>query len=341
MRTATLRLLPLPLMLFSASIASRATAAPAERAEQYQDAGRIVVVERAGAPRLDQKLRLLTDVTLRFDDERTQRAAVDATALVQIEGDGAREVEARGGRLVRELMPSLGIWLVEDTTGGDGVDLAARLRTADASARGIVHAVPNLYLAVRAFADYTPNDPELPAQWYFKNLGMEEAWGLSTGNADTRIVVIDTGCDLEHPDLAAKMGEGLDVADEDDDPSVEIDEQGFSHGTECAGLVGAVTDNEEGIAGGCPECGIHCVRMLDGELLPISANVAAFQFALDVDAAVVSNSWGFVDPAPVPSMLANAITNVAENGRGGRGAVVLFAAGNDDREIGDDELQAV
>jgi serine protease len=323
------------------SLPTLATAEPlAPRAQHYEDAGRMVAVERIGAPRLDQKSRLLTDIRLTFDAKRSVEGAVDTTALVQIEGDGDAEVEARGGRLVRELMPSLGIWLVEDTTGGDGVDLAARLRAGDASERGIVHALPNLYLRVKSFADFVPNDPEYPAEWYFHNLGMEEAWGLSQGDANTSIVVIDTGCDLEHPDLAAKFQEGIDVADEDDDPSYEADEEGAAHGTECAGIVGAVTNNEIGIAGGCPDCPIHCVRMLNGELLPISANVAAFQFALDVDAAVVSNSWGFAEPSPVPSMLANAIANVAENGRGGRGAIVLFAAGNDDREIGDDELQA-
>lgn len=313
----------------------------APRAQTYEDAGRVVAVERIGAPRLDQKFRLLTDVRLTFDAQRSMSGAVDSSALVKLEGDGADEVEARGGKLVRELMPSLGIWLVEDTTGGDGVDLAARLRVGDASARGIVHAVPNLYLPLKRFADFVPNDPMYPGQWFYQNLGMEEAWGLSIGDADTRIVVVDTGCDLEHPDLAAKMLEGIDVADEDDDPSPETDEEGAAHGTECAGLVAAVTNNDVGIAGACPECGIHCVRMLNGELLPISANVAAFQFALDVDAAVVSNSWGYAEPGPVSSILADAITNVATNGRGGKGAIVLFAAGNDDRELGDDELPAV
>jgi serine protease len=313
------------------------------RTHTYEDAGRTVAVERVGAPRLDHKFRLLTDVRLTFDAQRSIDAAIDGSALVELGMDGDLEVEARGGRLVRELMPSLGIWLVEDATGGDGVDLAARLSAGDAKARGIVHAIPNLYLRTKTFADYTPDDPELGAQWFFgeMKLDMTQAWGLSRGDAGTRIVVIDTGCDLTHPDLAAKMGEGADVVDEDDDPTFEIANPGAAHGTECAGLVAAVTDNDEGIAGACPECGIHCVRMLSGDLLPISANVAAFQFALDVDAAVVSNSWGFAEPAPVPSMLASAITNVAQNGRGGLGAVVVFAAGNDDREIADDELQAV
>jgi MYXO-CTERM domain-containing protein len=81
--------------------------------------------------------------------------------------------------------------------------------------------------------------------------------------------------------------------------------------------------------------------LLSDALVPVSADVDAFQFALDVDADVVSNSWGFVDPMPAPSALADAIDNVAKNGRGGKGAIVVFAAGNDDRELGDDEMEAL
>jgi serine protease len=86
---------------------------------------------------------------------------------------------------------------------------------------------------------------------------------------------------------------------------------------------------------------LRCVRLLTDGPTPTSADVDAFQFALDVGAAVVSNSWGYGQPTPVPQLLADAINNVFDNGRGGKGAIVLFAAGNDDRELGDDELEAV
>src|SRR5690606_25132431 len=112
-------------------------------------------------------------------------------------------------------------------------------------------------------------------------------------------------------------------------------------GTACAGIAAATTNNAEGIAGACPECRLRCVRMLQEAPTPISANIEAFQFAFDVGAAIVSNSWGFADPIDVPQPLADAIDNVYRNGRGGKGALVLFAAGNDDREIGPGELQSL
>jgi subtilisin family serine protease len=69
--------------------------------------------------------------------------------------------------------------------------------------------------------------------------------------------------------------------------------------------------------------------------------VEAFNFALQTNAAVVSNSWSFADPMPVPQVVADAIQEVFMNGRGGKGALVLFAAGNEDREIGADEMVAL
>src|SRR6185436_10257003 len=52
-------------------------------------------------------------------------------------------------------------------------------------------------------------------------------------------------------------------------------------------------------------------------------------------------SWGFTTATPVPKPLADAIQLVHEQGRGGLGALVVFAAGNDDRLLGAGELEAV
>lgn len=268
---------------------------------------------------------------LAFADGRQALAEIDRTAIVRVEPGTEAELAARGVRLVRPLMPSIGLWLVEDETGGDGLDVAAR----------VPRATPNLWLRRRLKSEHVPTDPRWGGQWYFQNLGMTEAWGITRGDPSTSVVVVDTGCDLGHPDLDGKLDPGRDVVDGDDDPSFEPGEPGAAHGTACAGLIAAETDNGEGIAGGCPECRLRCVRMLSEQGTPISADVEAFQFALEVDAAVISNSWGFVDPIPAPEPLAAAIAEVVTNGRGGRGAVVLFAAGNDDRELQDDEVEAL
>jgi serine protease len=97
-----------------------------------------------------------------------------------------------------------------------------------------------------------PNDTYyyLDQRIYLNNLvGLEAAWDSSTGRGCPPLVaVLDTGVQKDHPDLAASLwlprGWELDVADGDSDPS---DRDG--HGTGVVGVLGAQTDNRQGIAG--------------------------------------------------------------------------------------------
>ncbi|HEY8430608.1 MAG TPA: S8 family serine peptidase [Sandaracinaceae bacterium] len=271
------------------------------------------------------------------DDGAVLEARVDAHALVRLEP--GTDLSAHEVEVVRAVAPSIGVYRVRDRRGGDGLDLALRL----AGVPGVIDAIPDWRVPhVRRDVAIPPDDPRYPGQWYLERIDIEEAWAISDGDPSVTIVIVDSGCDLAHPDLAAVMDPGLDVVDGDGDPSPGP-ARGDEHGTACAGLAAAIGDNGEGIAGTCPECRLRCVRLLDGAAAetPISADIEAFQFALDTGAAVVSNSWGFALPVPVPDMLRAIIEAVVDDGREGRGAVVLFAAGNDDREIFDYEIQAV
>jgi serine protease len=275
---------------------------------------------------------------------RSAPATIDDTAIVQLEpGVTVDDVATQQGLTIRRpLMPSIGLWLIAGAAGEDGVDVAARLIDAD----GVHEAFPNLALRHR-IADvappFVPDDPRYPSQFFLDELRMEDAWAFSVGSADVRIAVVDNGCDLVHLDLADKFDPGHDVITDDEDPSYTPGAQGNEHGTACAGLVGALTNNNLDVAGACPLCRLSCTRLLPAasEPVPLDADVRAFEHALQDDVDVVSNSWGFIDAIPVPRVLAEAIVNVQQNGRGGRGAVVVFASGNDSREIGDDELLAV
>jgi len=269
-------------------------------------------------------------------------AFIGTEALVQLAvGSDAAEVGRRlGFRPLRALMPSRRLWLIESLSDEDGLDLAVRLQR-DAA---LVEALPDLYLerVHTETLDTAPNDPRYPGQWFWKLLGMEDAWKIESGRATVEVVVVDDGCDGQHPDLIDKLGPGKDVVDGDDDPSYAPGISNNSHGTSCAGLVAASTNNGIGIAGACPGCRMRCVRLLSPSgLVPTSADVETYQFVLDVNAAVVSNSWGFKTSTPVPTALAEAISQVYDQGRGGLGGLVVFAAGNDSRLLGGDELNAV
>ncbi len=276
---------------------------------------------------------------------RRTRARIGAGVIVQQRGGVAPAVAGLEVVVVKALMPSAGLWLVKSARAGeDGLALAARLAPLVDDGR-LAEAYPALRLKHRRAAALSgpPDDARYASQFYFEDIGIEAAWALSGGDPGVVVAVVDNGCDLLHPDLADKLDPGHDVVDEDEDPSYAAGEVGNEHGTACTGLVAAITNNGTDIAGTCPDCRATCTRLLPGDSqdVPLDADVQAFAHALDDDVDVVSNSWGFVDAFPVPGVLAAAITEVANNGRGGLGAIVVFAAGNDARAIADDELLAV
>jgi serine protease len=278
---------------------------------------------------------------------RSFHAQVGPHAVVQLRPGLRAAAAARESlrrlrlRPVRKLARALGIYVVAGESHEDGAALAARL----SQARDLDSAAPDLFTPrKRASIDLPPSDPRYGGQWYLDAIRIEDAWRISSGARDVTVAIVDDGCDLAHPDLAAQFVAGRDVFDGDDDPSFVPNQPGNAHGTACAGIVAAAPSNGVGIAGTCPECTLSCVRLLNNivdEGVPLSADIAAFDFAFRSGAAVVSNSWGFVESIPVASALAAAIRRVAEQGNGGRGAVVVFAAGNENRAIAADEIAAL
>ncbi|KPC77308.1 thermitase, partial [Thermoactinomyces vulgaris] len=63
-----------------------------------------------------------------------------------------------------------------------------------------------------------------------------------------KIAIVDTGVQSNHPDLAGKVVGGWDFVDNDSTP-----QDGNGHGTHCAGIAAAVTNNSTGIAGTAPK----------------------------------------------------------------------------------------
>lgn len=246
-----------------------------------------------------------------------------------------------GVEVVRPLWPERALFLVRSTNPvEDGLGLAGRL----SAHPDVAWAAPDFFFA-HQLSDFPipPNDPRYQGQWYLRKLNVEGAWRITAGDPSVTVAVVDNGCDLMHPDLVTNLRPGRDVVDGDADPSPGGSGSGANHGTACAGIIAGEGNNAIGISGVCPRCTIRCIRMLAerGQMVPVSADVDAFRAALDFDVAVVSNSWGFVQSIPVPAALATAIREVATRNRGGRGALVIFAAGNDNRVLAPNELHSL
>lgn len=94
-------------------------------------------------------------------------------------------------------------------------------------------------------AQYVPNDDNWTIQWGPKDIKADWAWNFTTGNDDILLAIIDSGIDYNHDDLSANyVSYGYNWVNDTADPWDDC-----GHGTHCAGIASAVTNNTLGIAG--------------------------------------------------------------------------------------------
>lgn len=118
-------------------------------------------------------------------------------------------------------------------------------------------------------------DPLRDRQPGLDRIQAERAWVRGRG-AGVAIAILDTGVDMQHEDLRAKLLPGHDFVDNDDAPQ---DRNG--HGTHVAGVAAAATGNGVGIDGVAPDAMIMPLRVLDAEGTGVESNVeAAVNWAL-------------------------------------------------------------
>lgn len=182
-----------------------------------------------------------------------------------------------------------------------------------------------LALAITLFVtSASPTDPRFDEQWALYKVGATCAWERTTGSADVIVAVVDSGVDPTHPDLAARLRtDGYDFVDNDDDPR---DENG--HGTHVAGIIAAILNNNEGIAGLAPGVTILPVRVMNARGRGSDRAIArGIRFAADRGAKVINLSLGatLTLNADEPSALVNDAIIYAQQ----QGALVVVAAGND------------
>ncbi|HNS20033.1 MAG TPA: S8 family serine peptidase [Sedimentisphaerales bacterium] len=196
-----------------------------------------------------------------------------------------------------------------------------------------------------------PNDEYFPMQWHLHNTGQSggtpgadirapAAWEITTGDPNIVVAVVDAGADSKHPDLVNNLGAGYDFIDNDDQPDPVLDEPGNTHGTMCAGLVAAQGNNGIGVSGVTWDCKVmpvrgFCVQPVGTYVILTEADFAtAFRWASDRGADVLSNSWDYSwSPTPIIQSAIVDITRIGGTGRGGKGCVVFFVAGNDSRQM--------
>lgn len=166
-----------------------------------------------------------------------------------------------------------------------------------------------------------PNDPAYYGsdQWGLDKIQAPKAWGITSGSSQVIIAVIDTGVDLDHPDLQAKIVAGWDFVNNDD----QADDDN-SHGTHVAGIAAAATNNNLGIAGVSWDARIMPIKVLNsGGNGYMSDVISGMEYAADHGAQVLNLSLGGIVTSGEAQSLQTAV-NYARS----RGAVVIAAAGN-------------
>lgn len=216
-------------------------------------------------------------------------------------------------------------------------ELIAKLKKQD----NVVAAEPNYY----RYKLSTSNDTYTDEQWYLDGTGSyrTSSSGIQYKNrfqtskdSDTIVAVVDTGIDYTHEDLAAHMWKnpynqlelpgtyGYDFGDYDSDP---MDEDEDGHGTHCAGVISAVSDNNKGIRG-ISNAKLMALKVFNSAGTSYDSSIiAAFNYiykaqTLGANIAAINCSWG--GGGNSSTSMKTLVNQIGQNG-----SLFLFAAGND------------
>ena len=252
------------------------------------------------------------------------------TALAKFSINNATELYPKNSFLNKKAAAAIlsGIYLVKYNTMEDPEKLAAEV----ARMPDVLWAEPKYIQRIC----YAPDDSLFISgdQENLIQINAPAAWDKTTGNKNIIIGIVDNGVDWQHPDLAENiymendsLVPGSDLGNQDNDPSEDISPGVTYHGTLVAGVTGAVTDNEIGIA----SVGFNC------SILPVKASVKNFndaqglpyilygfegiKWAADHGAKVINCSWGGYGY----SAFNQAVIDYAL----AKGALVVAAQGND------------
>ena len=286
------------------------------------------------------------------------RRQSDSTNLVEF---GSRVVvQLRAGAILKSVVADRPLKLVRIVSTNAFILQAPDAATAVREAAGLaaLREVSVSYPVIRNKAQLdslyaaAPNDPHFPpqlgntiGQWYLENrdttngasLGVDVnvrgAWPHTRGEGVT-IAVADVGVEITHREFTNRAPDAPHR--NFNDGSTNVVPMGASgawaHGTACAGLAAASGDNGFGMTGVASEAKVAAwvVFRDPGTLVSDEQLMEMYQFASNA-VHVQNHSWGRGGPRQIgPTLLEQiGLANAIEQGREGKGAVIVRSAGND------------
>ena len=165
------------------------------------------------------------------------------------------------------------------------------------------------------------NRPEIT--WGINRVHAPAAWDTTEG-AGVKVAIIDTGIDLNHPDLAGKVDGGYSAITKTEKPEDYQDDNG--HGTHVSGTIAALRDNK-GVVGVAPKARLYAVKVLDADGSGnLSDVIDGIVWAAKNGMQVANMSLG----APSDSDAMHRAVKFAK----GSGLVIVAAAGNSGGSVG-------
>lgn len=176
------------------------------------------------------------------------------------------------------------------------------------------------------------------AEFYYQN-NIEDNAGINAQNVmsiydgfGVKVAVIDDGFDANHPEIKNKIIKTVSVnkyGDISSDVSHTLNSD--YHGTAVAGII-ASNSNEIGIVGVASNVELILIKM--PEYLDDYITIELFKQAVDAGAEVINCSWGTND---VSEAVKEYIDEISTDKRNGKGVMVVFASGNSNANMGNDE----
>ena len=175
--------------------------------------------------------------------------------------------------------------------------------------------------------DTVPNDPDFGSSWQHGVVESAKAWDLYTGDASIIVAVVDSGADLDHPDLAARWVTGFNAQQDLTQTAGGVIQDENGHGTFVAGCAAATGNNGFQVVGMGWNFSVMPIRVTaagtGGSAFSADLDQGA-RWAADNGASVINVSFSGVDGANVQTTGAYAKA---------RDALYFRSAGNDSRNL--------
>ncbi len=205
---------------------------------------------------------------------------------------------------------------------------------------------------------YTPNDPAINNQYYLQKIRAFEAWDITQGSEDIVIAIVDSGGDLDHPDLASQLyintaeypangvdDDGNGYIDDyrgwdfsganvsnivgDNNPAITTNIYLGTHGTSVASCASAATDNGVGKAGVGYKTKLLFTKHFSDNTTTGSYSTDTYLgvlYAAASGARIINCSWGSFSASTIYQDI---ITYVTQD----LGCLVVAAAGNSASDV--------